>query len=263
MVITTNIAAQIAADNLSHSQSALTKSLARLSSGARIVNPGDDAAGLAVSSRLDAQVQRLDAAKNNVANAVSFTQTQEGYLKNFGKALGRMSELAMLSMDVTKTDPDRSLYNAEFQQLSAYIATASSKDFNGMSLFTSNPLSVTIDSEGGTFNMLGIDLAGSTSYTDAVASDVNTISEASSALDLVKTAISQFSQDRASVGAYQSRLDYTSQQLILTASSAIQDVDVAEESTNFAKANILQQAGTAMLAQANQVPNGVLKLLQG
>jgi len=127
MVINTNTTAQKSAHNLMASQAQLSKSLARLSSGSKIVNPSDDAAGVAVGMRLDAQVKRLDAALNNVGNAVSFTQTQDGYLKKVGKALDRMSELSLLAQDVTKSDADRSLYNNEFTQLSAYISEASSK----------------------------------------------------------------------------------------------------------------------------------------
>src|SRR5262245_16449129 len=119
MVISTNITAQTAASNLQRSQNMLSKSLARLSSGSKIVEPADDAAGLAVSSRLDAQYQRLAAAGSNVGNAISFIQTQDGYLKRMGKALERMSELSVMAQDVTKTDADRALYNAEFQTLSA------------------------------------------------------------------------------------------------------------------------------------------------
>ena len=127
MVINTNISSQTAASNLQQSQSALAKSLARLSSGSKIVNPADDAAGLAVATRLDAEVNRLAAARSNVGNAISFTQTQDGYLKKIGGALQRMSELTILAQDVTKSDADRSLYDAEFQQLSAYIGEAASK----------------------------------------------------------------------------------------------------------------------------------------
>src|SRR5206468_1916887 len=124
MVINTNVTAQVAANNLQNSQAMLSKSLARLSSGSKIINPSDDAAGLAVASRLDAQVHRLNAAQTNVANAVSFTQTQEGYLKKIAKAFDRMSELAILAQDVTKTDADRTLYDKEFTQLAAYVTTA-------------------------------------------------------------------------------------------------------------------------------------------
>src|SRR5690242_8748372 len=99
MIINTNTSAQVSANNLQASSAALSKSLARLSSGSKIINPADDAAGLAVASRLDATVQRLNAANSNVGNAVSFTQAQDGYLKKITKALDRMSELALLAQD--------------------------------------------------------------------------------------------------------------------------------------------------------------------
>src|SRR5881275_3146990 len=147
MIINTNISAQVSANNLQASSSALSRSLARLSSGSKIVNPSDDAAGLAVAARLDATVKRLSAANNNVGNAISFTQTQDGYLKKISKALDRMSELSMLARDGTKTDADRSLYNVEFQQLGQYITAAATKDFNGVPLFSATNVDVTQDSE--------------------------------------------------------------------------------------------------------------------
>jgi flagellin len=268
MVINTNVAAQTSASNLMASQSALSRSLARLSSGSKIVNPADDAAGLAVSMRLDAQVQRTNAAKSNVSNAMSFTQTQDGYLKRISKALDRMSELAILAQDGTKSDADRVLYNNEFSQLTAYVTSASTKDFNGVSLFGSQAMNVTIDSEGATFAMQALDL-GSATYTNATASTITTTSAASTALADVKAAIVQIASDRAMIGAYQARLNSTSEQLTVSAenltaaSSVIKDVNVAEESTRFARENILVQSGTAMLAQANQLPQSVLRLLQG
>jgi len=267
MVINTNITAQTSANNLTTSQALLGKSLARLSSGSKIISPADDAAGMAVASRLDAAVERINAASNNVGNAVSFTQTQDGYLKKIGKALNRMSELSILAQDITKTDADRTLYNSEFQQLSSYITSTSSKDFNGVSLFSSSALDVTSDPDGNTFSMNGIDL-NVASYTDAIGASIDNITNAVDALGKVKTAIDQLSSDRSSIGAYQSRLNYTAEQLTISkenltsASSRIQDVDVAEEATQYAKYNILVQSGTAMLAQANSMPQSVLKLLQ-
>jgi flagellin len=266
MVINTNTAAASAAQNLVSSSSMLQRSLARLSSGSKIVNPADDAPGVAVSMRLDAQVKRLDAAKSNVANALSFTQTQDGYLTKIAKALDRMSELAIMSQDVTKSDADRTLYNQEFTQLAAFVTTSSTKDFNGVSLFSSASLGVTIDSDGNTFSMSGINL-GATTYSTATASTISTTTTAATALTNVKAPITQLATDRATVGASQSRLNYTSEQLGVSkenldaASSRIRDVDVAEESTQFARYNILVQSGTAMLAQANQLPQSVLKLL--
>jgi flagellin len=267
MVINTNIQAQTAASNLQTSQAMLTKSLSRLSSGSKITSPADDAAGLAVAMRLDAQIKRLEAAKSNVGNAISFTQTQDGYLVKIGKALDRMSELAILAQDVTKSDADRALYNGEFAQLSAYFTSASGKDFNGVTLFSPNALNVTSDSEGNTFTMAGIDLNTSV-YTTAIGSNISTTAAAMTALTNVKLAITQLATDRATIGAYQTRLSFTSEQLtvskenLMAASSRIQDVDVAEESTQYARYNILVQSGTAMLAQANAIPQSVLRLLQ-
>ncbi len=267
MVINTNMSADVAAANLQASQSMLAKSLARLSSGSKLTSPADDAAGTAVSTRLDSTVNRLNAAESNVANAVSFTQTQDGYLQKIGAALDRMSELSISAQDVTKTNADRSLYDKEFQTLAAYVNSAASKDFNGVSLFSSTSMAVTTDGDGSTFTMTGINL-GVSAYTNVLSANVSTTGAATSALAAVKTAINQLADDRATIGAYQSRLNYTADQLtvavqnLTAASSVIKDVDVATESTNYARENILVQSGTAMLAQANQVPQSVLKLLQ-
>jgi flagellin len=267
MVINTNTTAQISATNLNQSQTALARSLARLSSGSKIVNPSDDAAGLAVSSRLDAQVQRLGAARSNVANAISFTQTQDGYLQKIGKALNRMSELSVLAQDVTKSDADRGLYDAEFQTLAAYVTDAGSKEFNGMPLFSATALNVTTDGDGATFSMAGINLSAA-EYTTAIGSNIGTIAASATALANVKAAVTKLASDRATIGSYQSRLNFTADQLTINrenltaASSRIKDVDMAEESTEYAKNNILVQSGTAMLAQANQLPQTVLRLLQ-
>lgn len=267
MVINTNTTAQLAASHLQQSQTMLAKSLARLSSGSKIINPADDAAGMAVASRIDAQIQRIGAARSNVSNAISFTQTQDGYLQKVGKALNRMSELSVLAQDVTKSDADRDLYDSEFQTLAAYVTDAAGKTFNGIPLFSSAALSVTTDGDGATFSMNGINL-GATEYTTATGSSIGTVATAATALANIKAAINQLSEDRATIGSYQSRLTVTSDQLTISkenlsaASSRIQDVDMAEESTEYAKQNILVQSGTAMLAQANQMPQSVLRLLQ-
>ena len=271
MVINNNLAAMSSGDNLTTSQSRLAKSLARISSGSKIVQPADDAAGLAVGTKMDAQVNRIAGAKANVANASSFVQTQDGYLKKIAKAFDRMSELSILAQDATKTNGDRDLYNMEFSELKAYINSAATKDFNGVSLFSAASLTVTIDSEGGGMTMTGIDMSsGGTVYGAATdsASSVATTTAAQTALTNVKAAISLLASDRAKIGSYQSHLNYSSEQLTVSkqnltaASSRIQDVDVAEESTEYARANIMVQSGTAMLAQANQLPQQVLRLLQ-
>jgi len=266
MVINTNVSALTSARNLGESSALLNRSLARLSSGSKLVSPADDAAGFAVATRFDAQINRTQAANDNIGNAISFNQTQDGFLKKVAKSLDRMSELSILAQDVTKSDADRALYNQEFQNLGTFISNTASKDFNGVSLFSGSNISVTTDSDGGTTSITGVSL-GSTSYTAATGSDISTTSGAASALTNVKTAITQLAADRATVGANQASLNMYSEQLgvlkdnLSAANSRIKDVNVAEESTQFARYNILVQAGTAMLAQANASPQSALRLL--
>lgn len=265
MVINTNIQAQQTANNLNASSNALAKSLSRLSSGSKIVAPSDDAAGLAVSSRLTSQMKRLDAAINNVVSAVSFTQTQDGFLKTIDKAFRRMGELAMLAQDPTKSVDDLKLYNQEFQQLSEYIDKAREQTFNSVPLFSSDAMNVTIDSEGSTFAMEGIDLDV---LDPGIGGDIETIGSAQTALDAIKTAIGDLAQLRASLGAVQSRLNFTAEQLMVSkenlagAISNISDTDVAQEATAFARYQILVESGTSMLAQANKMPQSALSLLR-
>jgi flagellin len=244
----------------------LAKSLTRLSSGSKIVSPEDDAAGLGVSLRFDAQINRINATTNNISNAVSYTQTQDGFLKKTQKALDRMSELSVLAQDVTKTSSDLQLYDKEFQTLGAYITDIATKDFNSVSLFSATDKAVTTDSDAKTWNMTKVNLGGAT-YTGAVATGVATSTAAVAALTAVKAAIVTLSSDRATVGANLTRLNMTNEQLavqktnLASANSRIKDVDVAAESTEYARYNILVQSGTAMLAQANQQPQAALRLL--
>jgi flagellin len=266
MVINTNMAAITSATNLDKSTNLLNESLARLSSGSKIVNPSDDPAGLAESISLGAQINQTAAANANVNNAVSFLQTQDGYLQQVGSALDQMSTLAVESQDVTKTNTERADYQSEFNTLAGYITDTATKDFNGVSLFGGATLAVTTDGSGDTFQMTGINLSAA-AYTAATAADVSTTTGAVAALAVVTTAITQLATDRATVGANEERLTYTGDELgvlqdnLTAANSQLTDVDVATESTNYAKYQILVQSGTSMLAQANQNPQSVLKLL--
>ena len=267
MVINTNMSAQSGARLLMESSSLLSKSLSRLSSGSKIISPEDDVAGLAVSTRFDAQISRIEAAKTNIANAISFSQTQDGFLKKVAKALDRMSELSILAQDVTKTNNDRGLYNLEFGTLQAYVVDLGDKDYNGVTLFDGAALSVTIDSDGNTFSMNAVNLSAAAYTAITSGANVSTTGAAASALTAVKAAIVQLSTDRAGIGANVARLTSTADQLgvlkdnLTAANSRIKDVDVAQESTAYARYNILVQAGTAMLAQANSQPQSVLRLL--
>ena len=268
MVIKTNISALTSARNLNENQDSLSRSLGRLSSGSKLVNPSDNAAGFAVSIRLDAQISRIQAAGDNIGNALSFSQTQDGYLKKVAKALDRMGELSMLALDETKSNTDRSLYNNEFVNLQNFVTSSSTRDFNSVSMFGGNSFQVTINSEGAGFSYSAINLATAT-FTAATANTTNltTTTLATTALTNVKLAINQLASDRATVGANQAALNMYQEQLgtlkdnMSAANSRIKDIDVAEESTSFAKYNILVQAGTAMLSQANSSSQSVLRLL--
>jgi len=260
------MAAITSANNLNQSTNNLNEALAELSSGSKIVNPSDDPAGLAESISLNAQIGQTNAANGNVSNAVSLLQTQDGYLQQVGSALDQMSQLSVESQDVTKTDAERSDYQKEFSTLSGYITDTATKDFNGVSLFGGTTLAVTTDGNGDTFQMTGINLSAA-AYTTASAADISTTTGAVSALTSVTAAITQLATDRATVGANEERLTYTGDELgvlsdnLTAANSQLTDVNVATESTKYAEYQILVQSGTSMLAQANQNPQSVLKLL--
>jgi flagellin len=269
MVINTNTSAMNTATLLSQSSNALSKALQELSSGSSITSPADNSAGLAVSLNLTAQEDDNTAASNNIADAVSFNQTQDGYLTQVTSALDRMSELAVQSQDVTLSSSDLSLNQQEFSTLAAYVNNVSTEDFNGVSLFNGTALTVTVGSStADTFTMNGVNLTGTT-FTSLETASVSSATLAATALGTVQTAISQIGIDSASLGSNEETLnDYSGQLATLNnnlaaANSQITDVNVASESTTYAKENILVQTGTAMLAQANALPENALKLIEG
>ena len=273
MVINTNIAATAATRNLAASTDRLSQSLARLSSGSKITSPEDDAAGLAQVIRFEAQMNRNSAVRANLGNATSFSQTQDGFLQKVQVALDRMSELSVLSQDVTKTNTDRSNYSVEFTQLQNYISDIGAKSFNGVTLFTSAGEAVTIDSDASKFTMNAVDMTSSTQTTGlahiytATTSAITSTASAASALSNIQTSIQNLADMRARVGANIQRLNLTDQAVnilnenLSAANSRIKDVDVANESTAYARANILVQSGTAMLTQANILPQSALRLI--
>ena len=263
LVINTNTSASIASMNLNDNTSMLQKSLARLSSGSKIVTPADDAGGLAVSMKLEAALKRTDATANNVANAASFLQTQDGSLKTSGKILERISELKTLSTDVTKSAGDIANYDTEFTALKAELTNITGNTFNGVTLFGGTTLSVATSEDG----------AQSLNITKSnLATNVATITGAANLAALttaqITTATTNVATSRAQNGAEQSRLGFAGEMLAINrtnleaANSRIVDVDVAYESTRLARNNILVQSSTAMLAQANSATQSALRLLQ-
>ncbi|MBL9215220.1 MAG: flagellin [Opitutaceae bacterium] len=269
VVINTNYAATVASNNLAASNSMLQRSLNRLSSGSKIVNPADDAGGLAVSMKLSAAAKRSGAAATNIGNSVSFLQTQDGVLKVAGKVLDRMSELKTLYSDPTKNSDDKANYDAEFTQLTNQLDSLTDEKFNGVSLFGSTDLTVNVSEDGSqSVTIAGKDLADSASGVGALADSGTGIGSLGSiSLSTITDAIQTVATMRANNGAEQSRLGFASEVLTVNkanleaANSRITDVDVASESTQLARWNILVQSGTAMLAQANQSAQVALRLI--
>jgi len=267
VVINTNYAATVASNNLATSNSMLQKSLNRLSSGSKIVNPSDDAGGLAVSMKLSAAAVRQGAVASNIGNAVSLLQTQDGALKVSGQVLQRISELRVLNDDVTKSTSDKANYNSEFLALQSQLTANASEKFNGVSMFGSAALgSVAVTEDGAT--TVSIAARDLTSTTSGVGTITAAASLGAVSIAQISTAIENVATMRATNGSEQSRLGFASE-LVTTnkanleaANSRIVDVDVAAESTQLARWNILVQAGTSMLAQANQSAQSALKLLQ-
>ncbi len=268
VVINTNYAATVASNNLASSNSALQKSLNRLSSGSKIVSPADDAGGLAVSMKLSAAAKRSGAASINIGNAVSFLQTQDGVLEVSAQVLERMGELWTLYQDPTKNSSDLANYDAEYQQLQKQLASLTSEQFNGKDLFSSDSMSIPVSEDGSqVVEISAKDLATELTTTLADSNGAGTLNGIT--IDTVKTAIQDIATFRANNGAEQSRLGFASDVLVTNkanleaANSRIVDVDVAYESTELARWNTLVQAGTAMLSQANQSAQIALSLIQG
>jgi len=280
VVINTNSAATSAAYNLSNTNVNLQRSLNRLSSGSRINSSFDDAGGLAVSMKMSASIRRTDATLANVNNSLSFLQTQDGVLKTADKILNRMSELATLAQDVTKSSSDLSLYNTELSQLKGQLNLMVGEEFNGISLFNSgastgldvaSTLTVVTSHDGDqTVGITQVDLefiSATVGTAGGVGMDISSTTGAQAAVDTIQDAIQDLATLRANNGAEQSRLTFAADMLAVNktnleaANSRILDVDVADESTKLARFSILQQAGTAMLAQANQATQSILRLI--
>jgi flagellin len=278
--INTNPAASAAAYSLDNVSRNLQKTLTRLSSGSRIVSPMDDAGGLAVSMRLNAAVRRTEATQNNVSNAQAFLETQDGVLKSAEKVINRLGELTQLGSDVTKSTSDLNLYQAEVDSLKLQIASLMSETFNGVSLFsggvsatevTTHTVSIVASQDGTqTIDITRRNLGWVGHYTGTAAASgivMGSVTAAKAAITLVNEAIQAIATLRAKNGAEQSRLGFAADVLAInktnleSAASRITEVDIAEESAKLARFTILQQAGTAMLAQANQASGSLLRLL--
>lgn len=275
MRIQHNIAALNAHRQLGGNNTAVGKSLEKLSSGFRINRAGDDAAGLAISEKMRAQITSLDTAQKNANDGISLIQTAEGALTEVHSMLNRMVEISMQSANgIYDDNVDRKNLNEEFDQLRTEIdRIADTTTFNGTKLLDGSKGTITlqIGDTATTSNQLNVTISSIKSVVAdmKIATDnISTYGGATTAVSNVKDAINYVSSIRGKLGAYQNRLEHTVNNLGATAEnmtaaeSRIRDVDMAKEMMSYTKNNILVQASQAMLAQANQLPQGVLQLLQ-
>jgi len=275
MRIQHNIAALNAHRQLGGNNTAVGKSLEKLSSGYRINRAGDDAAGLAISEKMRAQITSLDTAQKNANDGISLIQTAEGALTEVHSMLNRMVEISMQSANgIYDNDVDRKNLNEEFDQLRTEIdRIADTTTFNGTKLLDGSKGTITlqIGDTATASNQLNVTISSiKSSVTEMMiaSDDISSYDGASTAVSNVKSAINYVSSIRGKLGAYQNRLEHTVNNLGATAEnmtaaeSRIRDVDMAKEMMSYTKNNILVQASQAMLAQANQLPQGVLQLLQ-
>jgi flagellin len=279
MTINTNIMSLNAQRNASASQNSLATSMQRLSSGLRVNSAKDDAAGLAIADRMNTQVRGMNVAIRNANDGISLAQVAEGGLSVVTDILQRMRELAVQSINSTNTSGDIAALNQEYTQLSQELGrNMSSVQFNGTSLFTTTAdFSFQIGANmGQTVTIASADLGVSSGAitgvlpNSATTSALDTTNNATNSANLsaIDDALAAINSSRATLGAIQSRFSQTITYLQTAvenqtaARGRIMDADFATETANLSRSQILQQAGTAMIAQANQLPQSVLQLLK-
>ena len=281
-VINTNLMSLNAQRNLSATQSALATSVQRLSTGLRVNSAKDDAAGLAIAERMNTQVRGMNVAIRNANDSISLSQTAEGALSKINDMGQRMRELAVQSANATNNDTDRASLDAEFQALSAEIKrNLEGTSFNGTKLFAAlatmtfqvgannaatDQIAVVTTNLTTETSMTGI-LGGGTGGS-AAAADIKDVGKSREALDKLDKMLATVNAKRAEFGATQNRFEAVIQTLQVSAEnqtaarSRIMDADFASETAALTRAQVLQQAGTSMLSQANSLPNNVLPLLR-
>jgi flagellin len=268
-VIGYNSAAVNAAYYLNQNTANQTSAIEELASGSRLANPANDAAGVAVSVQMTAAIAQLSAASQGAQDVISFAQTTDGFLSTIQQQLTRMSELAQEATNGSFGSADRANYATEFSTLESQIDTiANNAQFNGSSLFAAGTVTVAIDSNG-TTDSFSTSTVGNTTSLGINGITIGTTTAAATAIGLLNTALTSLTSRRATVNADISKFNFYVQNIatestnLQAANSSISDVDVATESTELAKENILVQASSSMLAQANSSQNSLLTLLQG
>ena len=271
--INTNVSSLNAQRNLNTSQTSLATSMQRLSSGLRVNSAKDDAAGMAIAERMNTQVRGMNVAIRNANDAISLAQTAEGALGKLGDMMQRMRELAVQAANATNGTGDRANLNAEYQQLGAEVTrTISSTRFNGIAILAGGAGAQAFQvgaNSGETVTVTTTDMSGNANITAVTGGGLTTAALAGTAMTNIDAALDTLNTERALYGAAQNRFEtvvmnlQVSAENLTAARSRIMDADFAVETANLSRAQILQQAGNAMIAQANALPQNVLKLLQG
>ena len=271
--VNTNLFSLNAQRNVATTQATLGSAMQRLSSGNRVNSAKDDAAGLAIAERMNSQIKGMNVAIRNANDAISLSATAEGALSKVTESLQRMRELAVQSANATNNDGDRTNLDAEFQQLGSELGRVlDSTKFNNKAILGADAGTLTFQVGAGsndTIDVTTTDLTGNADVTAVTGGDITSAATAKTAIEDIDTAIDTVSQERANYGAYQNRFESVIGNLQVAAenqSSArgrIMDADYASETANLSRAQILQQAGMAMLTQANAMPQQVLSLLRG
>jgi flagellin len=272
MSINTNVISLNSQRALNSTQNSLGTAMERLSSGLRVNNSKDDAAGMAIASRMESQVRGQNVAIRNANDAISLAQTAEGAIGKVTDMLQRMRELAVQSANATNTTADRGNLDAEFQQLNSEIArTISSTRFNGLAVVGTDAGAQSFQVGELSTDQVSVtttNLGSNSTFTAVAGNDITTAANASTAMSNLDAALSTANVERANYGAYQNRFDAIISTLQVSSNNTaaargrIVDADFATETANLSRSQILQQAGTAMVAQANQLPREVLSLLR-
>jgi flagellin len=267
-VINTNIAATQASMYLNQNSNNLTSTISGLASGSRLSDPSKDAAGVAVSGNLVARIGRLSAASNAVGDVVSAAQTTDGFLATVQSELTRMSELAQEATNGAFGTADLANYDTEFQRLSTQIGNiVSNASFDGTKLFSANTISVAVNADGFT-DTFALSTLGSLASLGLTSSSVGNATNALAALSAVNSAITLITTRRAAVNADVSKFNFYIQNIttentnLTAANSRVADLDIAQASSDLSKYNILLQASTSALAQANSAQQTVLSLIK-
>lgn len=269
MTINTNVMSMNAQRNAVNTQTSMATTMQRLSSGLRVNNAKDDAAGLAIADRMNTQVRGMNVAIRNSNDGLSLVQVADGGLSTLTEALQRMRELAVQSLNGTNTTADRSALNTEFQQLASELSRiAEATQFNGISILAGSAQTFNFQVGANAGQQIAV-TTGSVSNLATALQSISSTADASAALSAIGTDLGTINTNRATYGAAMSRFEYTITNLRNAAENQaaargrIMDADFAAETANLSRTQILQQAGTAMIAQANQMPQNVMKLLQG